>query len=68
MEARLLGLKRIMLSMSKRSEYGELLSARLRLARIADALGLPSLEPETGETPVSTHRLWRAITPGAAYN
>lgn len=30
--------------MSKRSEYGELLSARFRLALIADALGLPSLD------------------------
>jgi hypothetical protein len=45
MEAKLLGLKRIMLSMSKRSEYGELLSALLRLALIAEARGLPNLEP-----------------------
>lgn len=44
MEAKLFGLNRIMLSMSKRSEYGELLSARFRLALIADALGLPSLD------------------------
>lgn len=33
-----------MLSMSKRSEYGELLSARFRLARIVEARGLPSLD------------------------
>lgn len=39
-----MGLKRIMLSMSKRSEYGELLSALFLLALIAEALGLPSLE------------------------
>lgn len=47
MDARLFGLKRIMLSMSKRSEYGELLNARLRLALIADARGLPSLDEAT---------------------
>lgn len=44
MDARLFGLNRIILSMSKRSEYGELLKARFRLALIADALGLPSLD------------------------
>lgn len=44
MEAKLFGLNRIMLSMSKRSEYGELLNARFRLALIADALGLPNLD------------------------
>ena len=45
MDARLLGLILIILSMSKRSEYGELLRALLRLALMADARGLPSLEP-----------------------
>lgn len=44
MDAKLFGLNLIMLSMSNRSEYGELLSARLRLALIADALGLPNLD------------------------
>lgn len=40
-----------MLSMSKRSEYGELLRALFRLALIADAdaLGLPNLEDASME-------------------
>lgn len=44
MEARLLGLNLIILSISKRSEYGELLKARFRLALIAEARGLPNLD------------------------
>lgn len=44
MDAKLFGLNRIMLSMSNLSEYGELLSALFRLALIAEALGLPSLD------------------------
>jgi len=44
MDTKLLGLNRIMLSMSNLSEYGELLSALFRLALIAEALGLPNLD------------------------
>jgi len=42
MDAKLLGLNRIMLSMSNLSEYGELLNALFRLVLIAEARGLPS--------------------------
>lgn len=61
MEARLFGLNRIMLSMSKRSEYGELLSARFRLALIADALGLPNLDDADTEN-CKYHSLYSFIS------
>lgn len=50
MDAKLLGLNRIMLSMSNLSEYGELLSALFRLALMAEALGLPSLDDAEAKT------------------
>lgn len=49
MDAKLFGLNRIMLSMSNLSEYGELLNALFRLALIAEALGLPSLDDASME-------------------